>query len=105
VHWLIKNPETNVTKAYEKEVPNSMRSELNYKLIGESLNGRKNDVVASFSYRKSDNDYTSLGWYVKCKNELNEVCQDILFDYKHNNREKIKQLVIKTINSSPYKSR
>jgi 23S rRNA pseudouridine1911/1915/1917 synthase len=35
VHWLIKNPETNVTKAYEKEVPNSMRSELNYKLIGE----------------------------------------------------------------------
>lgn len=35
VHWLIKNPETNVTKAYEKEVPNSMRSELNYKLVGE----------------------------------------------------------------------
>ena len=35
VHWLIKNPETNVTNAYEKEVPNSMRSELNYKLIGE----------------------------------------------------------------------
>jgi 23S rRNA pseudouridine1911/1915/1917 synthase len=35
VHWLIKNPETNVTKAYEKEEPNSMRSELNYKLIGE----------------------------------------------------------------------
>jgi len=35
VHWLIKNPETNVTKAYEKEVPNTMRSELNYKLIGE----------------------------------------------------------------------
>jgi len=35
VHWLNKNPETNVTKAYEKEVPNSMRSELNYKLIGE----------------------------------------------------------------------
>ncbi len=35
VHWLIKNPETNVTKAYEKEAPNSMRSELNYKLIGE----------------------------------------------------------------------
>jgi 23S rRNA pseudouridine1911/1915/1917 synthase len=34
VHWLIKNPETNVTKAYEKEVPNSMRSELNYRLIG-----------------------------------------------------------------------
>ena len=29
VHWLIKNPETNVTKAYEKEVPNRMRSELN----------------------------------------------------------------------------
>lgn len=38
VHWLIKNPQKNVTKAYEKEVPGSQRAELNYKLVGE-LNG------------------------------------------------------------------
>ncbi len=38
VHWLVKNPQKNVTKAYEKEVVGSLRSELNYKLIGE-LNG------------------------------------------------------------------
>jgi 23S rRNA pseudouridine1911/1915/1917 synthase len=38
VHWLLKNPQKNVTKAHNKEVPGSLRSELNYKLIGE-LNG------------------------------------------------------------------
>lgn len=38
VHWLVKNPQKNVTKAYEKELTGSLRSELNYKLIGE-LNG------------------------------------------------------------------
>src|SRR6476661_2749995 len=38
VHWLVKNPQKNVTKAHPKEVPGSLRSELNYKLIGE-LNG------------------------------------------------------------------
>jgi len=38
VHWLVKNPQKNVTKAHSKEVSNSLRSELNYKLIGE-LNG------------------------------------------------------------------
>lgn len=35
VHWLVKNPQKNVTKAYEKEVTGSQRAELNYKLIGE----------------------------------------------------------------------
>jgi 23S rRNA pseudouridine1911/1915/1917 synthase len=35
VHYLIKNPQKNVVTAYNKEVPNSQRSELNYKLIGE----------------------------------------------------------------------
>ncbi len=35
VHWLIKNPQKNVVTAYNKEVPNSQRSELDYKLIGE----------------------------------------------------------------------
>lgn len=35
VHYLIKNPQKNVTKAHEKEVPGSQRSELNYKLVGE----------------------------------------------------------------------
>jgi len=38
VHWLIKNPQKNITKAYDQEVPGSLRSELNYKLIAE-LNG------------------------------------------------------------------
>ncbi|OCX50700.1 RNA pseudouridine synthase [Mucilaginibacter sp. PPCGB 2223] len=38
VHWLVKNPQKNVTTAHNKEVPGSLRSELNYKLIGE-LNG------------------------------------------------------------------
>jgi len=35
VHWLIKNPQKNITKAYDQEVEGSMRAELNYKLIGE----------------------------------------------------------------------
>ena len=38
VHWLVKNPQKNVTRAYDKEVPGSQRAELNYKLLGE-LNG------------------------------------------------------------------
>src|ERR1700756_1411159 len=32
VHWLVKNPQKNVTKAYEFEVGNGQRSELNYKV-------------------------------------------------------------------------
>jgi 23S rRNA pseudouridine1911/1915/1917 synthase len=35
VHWLVKNPQKNVTKAHEKEVQGSLRSELSYKLVGE----------------------------------------------------------------------
>src|ERR1700753_4257701 len=35
VHWLLKNPQKNVTKAHDKEVQGSQRSELNYKLVGE----------------------------------------------------------------------
>ena len=35
VHWLLKNPQKNVTKAYDQEVPGSQRSELSYKLVGE----------------------------------------------------------------------
>ena len=38
LHWLIKNPQKNVTKAHDREVKGSLRSELNYKLVGE-LNG------------------------------------------------------------------
>jgi len=38
VHWLVKNPQKNVTKAYHQEVPGSLRAELNYKLVGE-VNG------------------------------------------------------------------
>ena len=35
VHWLVKNPQKNVVKAYDSEVKGSQRAELNYKLIGE----------------------------------------------------------------------
>lgn len=35
VHYLIKNPQKNVVTAYNKEMPGSQRSELDYKLIGE----------------------------------------------------------------------
>lgn len=35
IHFLVKNPETNVTTAHEHQVPGSMRSVLSYKLIGE----------------------------------------------------------------------
>jgi 23S rRNA pseudouridine1911/1915/1917 synthase len=35
VHWLIKNPQKNITKAYDHDVPGSQRAELNYKIIGE----------------------------------------------------------------------
>ena len=35
VHWLLKNPQKNVTKAYDHEVQGSMRAELNYKLAGQ----------------------------------------------------------------------
>ncbi|HTK20270.1 MAG TPA: RluA family pseudouridine synthase [Mucilaginibacter sp.] len=35
VHWLLKNPQKNVTKTYDQEVPGSQRSELSYKLVGE----------------------------------------------------------------------
>src|SRR3569833_672062 len=34
VNWLVKNPQKNKTKAYEFEVGNGQRSELNYKLAG-----------------------------------------------------------------------
>ena len=35
IHYLIKNPQKNVTKAHDREVAGSQRSELNYKLVGE----------------------------------------------------------------------
>jgi len=35
VHWLVKNPQKNVTKAHDHEVTGSLRSELNYKLVAE----------------------------------------------------------------------
>ena len=35
VHWLVKNPQKNVTKAFDHEVNGSLRAELNYKVIGE----------------------------------------------------------------------
>ncbi|GAA4780965.1 RNA pseudouridine synthase [Olivibacter ginsenosidimutans] len=38
VHWLVKNTQKNVTKAYDHEVKGSLRAELRYKLLGE-LNG------------------------------------------------------------------
>ncbi len=38
IHFLVKNSEKNVTKAHEKEVNGSQRSELNYQLIAEHNN-------------------------------------------------------------------
>lgn len=38
VHWLVRNRDKNITKAYGEEVPDSTRAELDYKLLGE-LNG------------------------------------------------------------------
>lgn len=35
VHWLVKNPQKNVTKAHDREVVGGQRSELNYRLVGE----------------------------------------------------------------------
>jgi 23S rRNA pseudouridine1911/1915/1917 synthase len=35
VHWLLKNPQKNVTRAYDQMVPDGQRSELNYRLAGE----------------------------------------------------------------------
>jgi len=37
-HWLVKNPQKNVTKAYDHEVKGGLHAELNYKLIGELNN-------------------------------------------------------------------
>lgn len=34
VHWLIKDPEKNVTRAYEEEVESAKKAELNYRYIG-----------------------------------------------------------------------
>lgn len=33
-HWLVKDSESNVSKAYDKEVPESKKSELTYKRLG-----------------------------------------------------------------------
>lgn len=38
VHWLVKNEKTNKTKAYSKEYPKALRSELQYRMVKE-LNG------------------------------------------------------------------
>jgi len=38
IHWLVKNTQKNVTKAYDHEVEGGLRAELHYKLLGE-LNG------------------------------------------------------------------
>jgi 23S rRNA pseudouridine1911/1915/1917 synthase len=38
IHYLKKNEQTNTSKAFDKEVPGSLRSELFYKVIGSSDN-------------------------------------------------------------------
>jgi len=35
IHWLVKNPQKNVTKAHDREVVGSQRAELSYKLVAE----------------------------------------------------------------------
>ena len=37
-HWLVRNEKQNKSYAYEKEVPNSKKAILRYKLIGHSQN-------------------------------------------------------------------
>ncbi len=59
VHYLIKNEKTNTSKAFLKEVKNSLRSELNYKLVASSdnyhlleielLTGRHHQIRAQLS--------------------------------------------------------
>lgn len=34
VHWLVKDEQKNITTAYKKEVPGSLKAELNYKILG-----------------------------------------------------------------------
>ncbi|MBQ9363369.1 MAG: RNA pseudouridine synthase, partial [Bacteroidaceae bacterium] len=36
VHWLVRNEKQNKSYAYDREVPNSKRAELDYRLIGRS---------------------------------------------------------------------
>ncbi|MBQ9641688.1 MAG: RNA pseudouridine synthase [Bacteroidaceae bacterium] len=36
VHWLVRNEKQNKSYAYDREVPNSKRAELDYRLIGKS---------------------------------------------------------------------
>ena len=36
VHWLVRNEKKNKSYAYDHEVPNSKRAELDYKVIGKS---------------------------------------------------------------------
>lgn len=38
VHWLVRNEKQNKSYAYDKEVPNSKRAELDYKVIAKSDN-------------------------------------------------------------------
>ncbi len=38
IHWLVRNEKQNKSYAYDKEVPNSKRAELDYKVIGRSDN-------------------------------------------------------------------
>lgn len=35
VNWLVKDEERNVVKAYDTEIPNSLKAELNYRYLGE----------------------------------------------------------------------
>ncbi|MGN6397521.1 MAG: RluA family pseudouridine synthase [Mucilaginibacter sp.] len=35
IHWLVKNPQKNVTKAYKQEINGCLRSELSYKTVAE----------------------------------------------------------------------
>ncbi len=59
VHWLTRHPQKNITKAHKNEVPNSQRSELDYKLIASIENyhllevhpitGRQHQIRAQLS--------------------------------------------------------
>lgn len=66
VHWLIRDTEKNKSKAFVKEVPNSKRAELSYKVI-QKLNSYYVVEVQIFTGRHHQirSQFSSLGCYIK----------------------------------------
>jgi hypothetical protein len=105
----------NIADDYGKTVEiEVIDNKLDNKIIGSSneRHGNVDNIVAYLIYDKDANEsspykYHFLSWPVKCRDKYlsNKDCESILDRYISDNSGKIKQLVIKTIKSSPYKSR